>query len=83
MSYTSQIKNKMEYFQFGLSNKNRDRNHLEQNGYIKAVREGDHEANKNLVNMLEPVVASTILGMLGQCPEVDDVGQETFIRLYQ
>lgn len=32
--------------------------------------------------MLEPVVASTVTGMLGQCPEAEDVGQETFIRLY-
>jgi RNA polymerase sigma-70 factor (ECF subfamily) len=28
-------------------------------------------------------VAATIIGMLGRCPEAEDVGQETFIRFYQ
>ena len=55
---------------------------MEQNEYIKEAREGNHEAIKKLVKMLEPVVASTVVGMLGQCPEAEDVGQETFIRLY-
>lgn len=56
---------------------------MEQNEYIKRACEGDHAAFKKLVNRLEPVVASTVTGMLGQCPEAEDVGQETFIRLYR
>ena len=27
-------------------------------------------------------MAATVMGMLGHCPEADDVGQETFISLY-
>jgi len=28
-------------------------------------------------------VAATVIGMLGYCPETEDIGQETFIRFYQ
>jgi len=31
----------------------------------------------------EPVVAATVIGMLGNSPEAEDVGQETFIRFYK
>ena len=27
-------------------------------------------------------MAATVIGMMGRCPEADDVGQETFIRLH-
>ncbi len=50
---------------------------------IKAAREGDEEAFKHLVKCHESRVAATVIGMLGNCPEADDVGQETFIRLYK
>ena len=35
-----------------------------------------------LVRRYEPKVAATVIGMLGQCDEADDIGQETFIRFY-
>lgn len=38
---------------------------------------------KKLINMVESVVASTVVGMSGQYPVAENVGQETFIRLYQ
>jgi len=50
---------------------------------IKRTRAGDDSAFKMLVQRYEPRVAATIIGMLGQCPEADDVGQETFIRFYK
>lgn len=56
---------------------------LEQNEYIKSAREGDHKSIKKLINMLESVVVSTVVGMSGQYPVAENVGQETFIRLYQ
>ncbi len=31
----------------------------------------------------EPVVAATVIGMLGNSPEAEDAGQETFIRFYK
>ena len=50
---------------------------------LNAVRAGDLDAFKTLVKKYEKRIAATIYGMLGDCPEVDDVGQETFIRFYQ
>jgi RNA polymerase sigma-70 factor (ECF subfamily) len=50
---------------------------------VSAARQGDQEAFKELVKRHEPRVAATVIGMLGHCPEAEDVGQETFIRLYK
>jgi RNA polymerase sigma-70 factor (ECF subfamily) len=56
---------------------------LTDNELIKAARSGDAGAFKELVQRYESLVAATVTGMLGRCPEVDDVGQETFIRFYR
>jgi RNA polymerase sigma-70 factor (ECF subfamily) len=50
---------------------------------VIAAREGDEEAFKELVMRFEPIVARTVIGMLGDCAEAEDVGQETFIRFYK
>jgi len=50
---------------------------------IAAARDGDDEAFRQLVRKHQSRVAATVIGMLGQCPEADDVGQETFIRFYK
>ena len=50
---------------------------------VERARAGDHEAFRELVRRYEPVVASTVIGMLGQGADADDVGQETMIRLYR
>lgn len=50
---------------------------------INSVRGGDTRAFKEFVKRYESRVASTVIGMLGNCPEADDVGQETFIRFYK
>jgi RNA polymerase sigma-70 factor (ECF subfamily) len=50
---------------------------------IAAAREGDQNAFRELVNRYEAVVARTVYGMLGNCAEAEDVGQETFIRFYR
>jgi len=49
---------------------------------IREVLDGNDSAFRLLVQRYESQVASTVIGMLGQCPEADDVGQETFIRFY-
>ncbi len=49
---------------------------------IQKVQAGDEAAFKALVLRYESRVAATVIGMLGNCPEADDVGQETFIRFY-
>ena len=46
-------------------------------------RQGDERAFQLLVERYEAKVAATVIGMLGRGPEAEDVGQETFIRLYR
>ena len=58
-------------------------NQVEQIELVKSAIEGDQYSFKELVKILEPVVASTVIGMLGNCQEAADVGQETFIRFYK
>ena len=56
---------------------------MEQLELIKSAASGDQDSFKELVKILEPAVASTVIGMLGNCQEAADVGQETFIRFYK
>ncbi|NQT96227.1 MAG: RNA polymerase sigma factor [Candidatus Marinimicrobia bacterium] len=55
---------------------------MDQTELVAAARSGDHNAFRELVRLLEPRVAATVIGMLGHCQEAEDVGQETFIRFY-
>jgi RNA polymerase sigma-70 factor (ECF subfamily) len=50
---------------------------------LARARGGDDEAFGQLVVRYEPVVAATVIGMLGRGDEADDVGQETFIRFHR
>lgn len=50
---------------------------------LEAARNGDKNAFKELIMKYEPQVAKTVIGMLGQGPEAEDIGQETFIRFYR
>jgi RNA polymerase sigma-70 factor (ECF subfamily) len=50
---------------------------------IQAARENDEKAFMEIIERYEPRIAATIVGMLGNCAEAEDVGQETFIRFYQ
>jgi RNA polymerase sigma-70 factor (ECF subfamily) len=50
---------------------------------IERAREGDDAAFRDLVERYESRVAATVIGMLGPGDEAEDVGQETFIRLYR
>lgn len=49
---------------------------------IEATLAGNDNAFKEIVRRYEARVAATVFGMLGKCPEAEDVGQETFIRFY-
>ena len=49
---------------------------------IKKTQAGDDHAFKELVKRYQQRVAAIVIGMLGDRPEADDVGQETFIRFY-
>lgn len=50
---------------------------------LDLARHGDQKAFRQIVERYEGQVAATVIGMLGRTPEADDVGQETFIRLYK
>jgi RNA polymerase sigma-70 factor (ECF subfamily) len=50
---------------------------------IAAAVAGDPHAFRLLVDRYEGLVAGTVVGMLGPGDDADDVGQETFIRLYR
>lgn len=50
---------------------------------MSAARNGEKGAFRELVERHQARVATTVIGMLGRCPEAEDVGQETFIRFYQ
>jgi RNA polymerase sigma-70 factor (ECF subfamily) len=49
---------------------------------VIAAQQGDLQAFAKLVERYERRVAATVIGMFGDCDEADDMGQETFIRLY-
>ncbi len=50
---------------------------------INAVKSGDQSAFSEIINRYQSQVACTVHGMLGDCHEADDVGQEVFIRFYK
>lgn len=50
---------------------------------IAQVREGNRQAFQLIVEKYEQQIARTVIGMLGNCQEAEDVGQEVFIRFYR
>lgn len=50
---------------------------------IQETLSGNDQAFKTIVQRYESIVARTIYGMLGNVVEVEDIGQEVFIRFYQ
>lgn len=55
---------------------------LSDNEIIGKILNGNHDLFRLIVERYKNPVAAVIKGMLGDCPEAEDVGQETFIRLY-
>lgn len=50
---------------------------------LARAREGDERAFGAIVDRYEARVAATVIGMLGSGDDADDVGQETFVRLFR
>ncbi|WP_299454602.1 sigma-70 family RNA polymerase sigma factor [uncultured Microscilla sp.] len=50
---------------------------------VQQAQAGDQAAFTTLIKRYEAQIAATVIGMLGNTPEADDVGQETFIRFYK
>jgi RNA polymerase sigma-70 factor (ECF subfamily) len=49
---------------------------------IDQIKNGNRDAFRGIIKKYESLVAATVYGMLGRCPEAEDVGQEVFIRFY-
>ncbi|MBU4495720.1 MAG: sigma-70 family RNA polymerase sigma factor [Acidobacteria bacterium] len=56
---------------------------MDERELLQRTRDGDHSAFKILVETHKHQVAAAVFGILGNSPEVDDIGQETFIKFYQ
>ena len=56
---------------------------MNHNAQIESIKNGNKDAFNKLILQLEPKVSATVYGMLGFCQEAEDVGQETFVRLYK
>lgn len=50
---------------------------------VKKVRNGDQVAFRHLVERFQVQVNRTVIGMLGVCPEAEEVAQDVFIRFYK
>ena len=50
---------------------------------LSRARRGDRRAMEEIILRYERPVAATVTGILGPSPEVDDIGQETFIRFFR
>ena len=50
---------------------------------LERAKRGDHKAFQCLVECFEECIAMIVKGILGDCAEAEDVGQEVFIRFYQ
>lgn len=57
--------------------------HVSDSDLISRARSGDELAFRQIVDRYEPVVAATVIAMLGRGDDAEDVGQETFIRFYR
>jgi len=54
-----------------------------ENEIIQRARRGDEDAFREIIKQHEHQVAATVIGILGNGPEVDDLGQETFVQFYR
>ena len=56
---------------------------LTDDALVDAARDGSEDAFRALVERYEGRVATVVIRMLGNTPEAEDAGQETFIRFYR
>ena len=56
---------------------------MTENELLEHAKQGDHRAFKSLVECFEQPIATVVKGILGECTEAEDVGQEVFIRFYK
>ncbi len=57
--------------------------HISDNDLVAAVLRGETQAFAGIVRRYERPIAATITGMLGRTEEVEEIGQQVFIRFYE
>jgi len=57
--------------------------HSDDDELVKRTIEGDNLAFSEIIRRYENMVARTVKSMLGDIQQAEDVGQDTFIRLYK
>ena len=50
---------------------------------LEEIKNGNTDVYKHLIGRYESMIASTVFGMIGNCSEAEDIGQEVFIRFYK
>ena len=50
---------------------------------LQDIKSGNTDLYKQLILKYESLVAGTVIGMIGNCSEAEDIGQEVFIRFYK
>ena len=50
---------------------------------LNEIRNGNDAVFRDLIKKYEGLVSATIIGMIGGCPEAEDIGQEVFVRFYK
>jgi RNA polymerase sigma-70 factor (ECF subfamily) len=50
---------------------------------LTRARQGREDALREIIEKHEHQVAATVTGILGSGPEVDDVGQQTFVQFFR
>jgi RNA polymerase sigma-70 factor, ECF subfamily len=68
---TKKIRNVLEHYK-----------QLDESELVKMLKQGKELALTELINRYQKTVARVVIGMLGNTPEAEDVGQETFIRFW-
>jgi RNA polymerase sigma-70 factor (ECF subfamily) len=50
---------------------------------IREIKNGNHAAYKKIILKYQSQIAATVIGMLGNTMDAEDVGQEVFIRFFR
>jgi RNA polymerase sigma-70 factor, ECF subfamily len=55
---------------------------LEEEALLSGAKAGNQTAYRHLVEKYQGVVAATAIGMLGRCPDAEDIGQQVFLNFF-
>jgi RNA polymerase sigma-70 factor (ECF subfamily) len=50
---------------------------------LTEIKNGNHAVFRDLIIKYEGLISATIIGMIGNCSEAEDIGQEVFVRFFK